>query len=85
MNEDYTTVRKILTWATMLNNCLYPWMVIGVLADECDEAAANTLVKDLSIDEVFGDVKNNSELKNTDLRVPKEKVTYEQIDDDFIA
>ena len=35
--------------------------------------------------EVFGDVKNNSELKNTDLRVPKEKVTYEQIDDDFIT
>ena len=40
----------------MLNNCFHPWMVIDVLADECDEAVANTLVKDLSIDEVFGDV-----------------------------
>ena len=56
MNEDYTTIRKIMTWVTMLNNCLHPWMVIDVLADECDEAVANTLVKDLSIDEVFGDV-----------------------------
>ena len=35
--------------------------------------------------EIFGDRKNKEEVKNTDLRVPKEKVTYEQIDDDFIA
>ena len=55
MNQDYTTVRKILTWVTMLNNCLHPWMVIDVLADECDEAVTNALVKYFPIDEAFGE------------------------------
>ena len=48
-------VKKIPTWVTMLNNCLHPWMTIDVLADECDEAVTNTSVKDLSIDDVFGE------------------------------
>ena len=43
----------MLTWTTMLNNCLHPCMVITVLAGECDEAV---LVKYLFIDETFGEV-----------------------------